>query len=363
MFVSLDGQTIYGTYINATLYKSSMRGANGDLESAGNLLEGTPIQNDGAPFYIEYDVADEEPSVVAVCGGRNLFLTTDGGLNGINDFPKVTNVGAGTTISGSASTVHIAKDDDTYIYLGTSSNALYYSQDQGASWTKCTNPNSFGGIPTSITSDPNDATHVFMTVGGTNSKHFWVSTDGGVDWTAPATNLPNLNYRRVAYDGKIIYVGNDYGVLRSGDGGKTWFPVADGLPMAMVTSLHVRGHYLSATTYGRGMYYVDLNQVAPLSDVSVAANTNSGVQIGAIYPSVITSAAPHSTINYTLANNDEVSIALYDVLGRQERMLVNQFASKGDHEVSADFSGIAPGQHYVVLTSGGVSVTKPVTIE
>lgn len=373
MFVSpQDGETTFGTYVGATLYRSPDRGANGDLENAGNLLDGTPIQNDGAPFYIEYDVADQDPSVIAVCGGRNLFLTTDGGNGGAGDFPQVTNVGAGTTTSGYPSAVHIAKDDDTYIYLGTSSGTsprtsssgfLYYSQDQGASWTKCTNPNNFGGLPTSITSDPNDATHVFMTVGGTNSKHFWVSTDGGVDWTAPATNLPNLNYRRVAFDGKIIYVGNDYGVLRSGDGGKTWFPVADGLPMAMVTSLHVRGHYLSATTYGRGMYYVDLNQVAPLSDVSVAANTNSGVQIGAIYPSVITSAAPHSTINYTLANNDEVSIALYDVLGRQERMLVNQFASKGDHEVSADFSGLAPGQHYVVLTSDGVSVTKPVTIE
>lgn len=111
------------------------------------------------------------------------------------------------------------------------------------------------------------------------------------------------------------------------------------------------------------MYYVDLTQVAPLSDVSAAGATNSGVGISAIYPSIVTSSAPRSKINYTLANNSEVTIALYDVLGRQERMLANQFDSKGDHEVSADLSGLAPGQHYVVLTSSGVSVTKPITVE
>ena len=372
MFVSpTDGQTIYGTYIYATLYSSPDRGANGDLEQAGNLLGGTAINNEGAPFYFEYDVADQDPNVVAVCGNRNLFLSTDGGNGGTNDFPKVTNVGSGTTVSGAASTVHIAKDNDQDIYLGTTSDALYYSQDQGASWTRSSSPVNFGGTPTSITSDPNDPTHVFMTVAGTNSKHFWVSTDGGQNWTAPATNLPNLNCRRVAYDGKVIYIGNDYGVLRSGDGGKTWYPVADGLPMTLVTSLRVRsngvGNYLLATTYGRGMYYVDITQLSPIPSasgvVSNAGVTNSGVAISSIYPSVVPSGSARSTIDYTLANNDQVTVGVYDVLGRQEQMLVNEYDTKGDHQITADLSGLAPGQHYVVLTSNGVSVTKPITIE
>ncbi len=368
MFVSpSDGQTIYGTYVFATLYSSSDRGANGDMQNSPNLLDGTPVQSEGTPFYMEYDVADDNPYVVAVCGNRNLFLSQDTRIYA--NFPQMTNLGpgTGTTISGDATTVDIATNADYDLYLGTTANALYYSQDQGVTWTRSANPISFGGSPTSIATDPNDPTHVFMTVGGTTSKHFWVSTDGGQDWTAPATDLPNLNYRRVAYDGKIIYVGTDYGVLRSGDGGKTWYPVADGLPMTMVTALHVRGNYLLASTYGRGMFYVDLTQVPPVPTSSgVVANagvTNSGIAISAIYPSVVASGTARSTIDYTLANSDQATIAVYDILGRQERMLVNQFDTKGDHQVSADLSGITPGQHYIVLTSGGVSVTKPITIE
>jgi hypothetical protein len=137
--------------------------------------------------------------------------------------------------------------------------------------------------------------------------------------------------------------------------------------MTIVTSLRVHGNFLSATTYGRGMFYVDLSQLPPVptSNGAVAVTTapNSGLAIRAIYPSVVTSAAPRSMIDYTVANNDQMTLALYDVLGRQERMLVNQFATKGEHEVAADLSGLAPGQHYVVLVSGGVSVTKPITIE
>ncbi|MFI5201925.1 MAG: T9SS type A sorting domain-containing protein, partial [Candidatus Kapaibacterium sp.] len=368
MFVSPSGgQTIYGTYVYTTLYRSDDRGANGDMQNAPNLLDGTPIQSEGTPFYMVYDVADDDPDVVAICGNRNLFLTQDGGRTYGNDFLPVTGSAAGNPISGSAVTVDIATNADNDIYLGTTS-AVYYSQDEGVTWAKSLSPASFSGYyPTSITTDPNDPTHVFMTVTGTKSKHFWVSTDGGQDWTAPATNLPNLNYRQVAYDGKVIYVGTDYGVLRSGDGGVTWYPVADGFPMTMVTALHVRGNYLLASTYGRGMFYIDLTQVSPVpissGVVPTAGVTNPGAAISAIYPSVVSSAAARSTIDYTIANDDQATVAVYDILGRQERMLVNQFDTKGDHQVSADLSGLAPGQHYVVLTSGGVSVTKPITVE
>ena len=365
-----DNITVYGTYVNADLYKSQDGGTN--WGNGANLLEGTPILTNGedAPFYMEYDVAEQDPNIVAVCGNKNLFLSTDGGAVYGADFPQVTNVPGNLTatrISGTVTTVHIAKADDSYIYLGTASSRFYYSTDQGSTWTSSTTPLTFSGPPSSITTDPNDPAHVFMTVSGPNSKHFWVSTDNGVTWTAPATNLPNLNYRRVAADPNgVVYVGNDYTVLRSGDGGVTWYPVADGLPLAMVTSLRVRGNYLCATTYGRGMYYVNLTQLPPLPSASVAQNSkpvNSSIAISAVYPSIVSSSAPQTTVNYSLDAGSEMTLAVYDVLGRQERMLVNQYAAQGSHEIRADLSGLTPGEHYLVLTSSGVSVTKPITVQ
>ncbi|HEY3874415.1 MAG TPA: hypothetical protein VGM92_02980 [Candidatus Kapabacteria bacterium] len=369
MFISpKDGQTCYGTYVDATLYCSQNLGAtwiNGtgfDTQDPDNIL-GTGIITEGTPFYMIYDVADGDPSVIAACGNKNLFLTTNTGVDG---FPQVTNVGSGTTIVGSVTTVHIAKADDQTLYLGTSGKALYFSNDQGQSWTRSTTPSSFAGVPSSITTDANDPTHVFMTVmGATVKSHFYYSLDGGVTWTAPTSNLPALNYQRVAIDQNgIIYVGHDFGVLRSGDTGKTWYPVADGFPMTMVTSLRTRGNYLLASTYGRGMYYIDLTQVPPITSDGVAAATApTNISISAVYPSVVPSGAPRSTVDYSLQVGEPATLMLYDVLGRQERVLMNQWESTGQHELSADLSGLPSGQHYVVLTAGGMSVTKPIVIQ
>ncbi len=385
MFVSpQDGETTYGTYVEATLYHSADRGQNwnpptepADQKDGYNIL-GSAIVNEGAPFYMIYDVWDGGLGVIAACGNRNLFLETNGNT-GVSAFPQVTNVInpltnkiiPSTAVTGNVVAVNIAASDDDYIYLGTSSGDFYYSTDiSNVTWTPALTTKgakmSFGGVPMGITTDPNNASNVFMVVAGTTSKHFYFSIDNGQTWTAPATNLPAFNYRCVAVDPNgIVYVGHDYGVLRSGDTGKTWYPVADGFPMAMVTSLQVRGNYLAAATYGRGMYYVDLTQLPPLgsSSVASAANPNSSISISAVYPSIITTSAPRSNIDYSIPGGEQATLAVYDIMGREERMLANEFAAQGSHEISADFSGLATGQHYIVLTAGGSSVTKPIIIE
>jgi hypothetical protein len=382
MFVSpYDGQTVFGTYVYEVLYRSEDRGLTWDAGGADqsnpqNIL-GSAILNEqaqfGSPFYIKYDVYDQNPDVVAVCGPVNLFLEQNGTI-GPSAYPQVTNVGTGTTITGEPVAVNIASSDDDYIYLATSSDFFYYSTDiTNITWTPAykagstTTKMNFGGQPQAITTDPNNAQNVFMVVAGTTSKHFWYSSDNGVTWTSPAKNLPALNYRRIAMDQNgILYIGSDYGVLRSGDTGKNWYSVADGLPMAMVSSLQVRGNYLVAATYGRGMYYVDLTTLPPIgptNDVASKTAPNSGLAIIAVYPSVITTSASRTNVDYTLPSSEQATLTLYDVLGRQERVLVNQFVPQGDHELTADLSGIAAGQYYLVLTAGGTSVTKSIVIQ
>ena len=141
--------------------------------------------------------------------------------------------------------------------------------------------------------------------------------------------------------------------------------MADGFPLAMVTSLRVRGHYLVAATYGRGMYYVDISQLPQLSNsVASSASPNSGKpQIKDIYPSIVMTSTPRLNVDYSLASDTHATMTVYDVLGREERVLVNEYAIKGDHSIVADLSGLGSGQHYIVLTADGFSVTKPLTIE
>jgi photosystem II stability/assembly factor-like uncharacterized protein len=359
-----DGQTIYGFFINSNGGQNLMRSIDAGNSFSGNLLSNSPVQNDPWPgFYYEYDVSETDPNTVAVCGNANLYLTTNGGDD---NFPPVTGSLSPSKIvvTGGPKCVAISKTDASYIFVG-GTNTMYYSTDEGQTWTRTTS--ALGASPTSITTDPNDETHVYMTVGGTGSKHFFISTDTGHTWKAPAKNLPSLNCRRIAVDQTgQIFIGNDFGVVRSVDNGVTWYPVADGFPQALVTSMHIRSHYLLATSYGRGMWYVDLNQLPPLQggvSAPAASSSSSAASIAAIYPNPVSTEYGHSTIQFTVQADAHATLSVYDVLGREEKVLMNEWATQGQHELSLDLAGLHAGQHYVVLTADGASVSKPLTIE
>ena len=350
-----DAQTIYGTYVQAVLYRST----DGGNSFSANLLANSKISGEAVPFYIEYDVSETDPNVVAVCGGTNVYLTTDGGDD---NFPAITSSAKNRSISGGPGCVAISKTNPSYIYVGGGS-AVYSTTDQGKTWTKSTT--ALGGSPTSITTDPNDETHVYVTIGGTNTKHFFISTDTGHTWTAANKGLPSLNYRCIAVEPNgQIFIGNDFGVLRSFDNGQTWYPAGDNFPPCLVTSLHVRDHYLVATSYGRGMWYIDINELADVRQQPTASNvSNSAASINAIYPNPITTSHAQSTIQFSLKEDTHAMLSVYDLLGRQERVLMNEWATGGEHERSLNLSELPPGRHYIVLTVNGTSVTQPLTIE
>ncbi len=364
MFIGQDdGKTVYGTYVGAYLYQSTDAGVSW-ANNGYNILQGTALSTESAPFYMEYDVAPSNSLNVAMVGYSNLYLTTDGFASGIT---AVAGPRSANKITGAPQSVQFATSDPAYMYLGTRSSRVYFSQDEGSTWTVSTFK---GGIPSCFATDPEDPTLVYMTtktLNGGFGGSFFFSTNGGLDWTAPTNyNLPKtMNDYAVAASKDKIFVGNDYGVLVSTDAGKNWTSTAAlGFPQCQVMSLHVRGHYLVATTYGRGMYYIDINGVtggAGVSNGSASATVNCSIE--AVYPNPVSSVTATSSINYSVANDSHATLSVYDLLGREERVLLNEWVSKGEHQAVANLSGLPIGEHYMVLNSGGTSVTKPITIQ
>ena len=361
-----NSKIIYGSYIYANLSRSADGGSSWNPGPGGddNLLTNSKIS--GANFYMPYDVASTNDNVVAMCCNNGLFLVTDGFATVPDDILPVASADASlmtTKINGVPVCVAFAEDDENTIYVGTSGSTMYYTQDQAQTWTKTKTP--LGGSPTAIVSNPVQSQNVYMTVGG---KHFLLSTNNGDTWTKTDTNLPNLNYVAVAASSNLIFVGHDYGVLYSSDAGVTWYPLTAGMPTAQIMKLKVRGHYLIATTYGRGMYYLDISQIG--GNGSVAGNASiqeaPAASISAIYPNPVQrslSSIARPTIQFSISGDSRTIMGIYDVLGREERTILNDWLTKGDHETTADISGLPAGQHYIMLTSGGTSVTKPLTIE
>lgn len=87
-------------------------------------------------------------------------------------------------------------------------------------------------------------------------------------------------------------------------------------------------------------------QVAAKEELKLASNN---------YPNPFN---PSTTISYTLPEDGKVSLKIFDVLGREVTMLVNQVASKGKHSVVWDGTNYASGIYFYSITFKGETINK-----
>ncbi|CAN5482009.1 hypothetical protein BH23BAC4_BH23BAC4_11520 [soil metagenome] len=87
------------------------------------------------------------------------------------------------------------------------------------------------------------------------------------------------------------------------------------------------------------------------TDTSIDGGTQtSAIELAQNYPNPFES---ETTIAYTLGEPGEVRLAVYDLLGREVRLLESAFRSAGRHEVLLSAANLAPGVYLYRLTAGG----------
>ncbi|MFZ1280312.1 MAG: T9SS type A sorting domain-containing protein [Ignavibacteriaceae bacterium] len=67
---------------------------------------------------------------------------------------------------------------------------------------------------------------------------------------------------------------------------------------------------------------------------------------------------PATSIQYSIAKNEFVSLKVYDVLGREVTTLINEEVSAGNYNVSFNASGLTSGIYFYTLSAGKISQTK-----
>jgi hypothetical protein len=71
---------------------------------------------------------------------------------------------------------------------------------------------------------------------------------------------------------------------------------------------------------------------------------------------------PSTTIRYELPRASQVSLTVYDILGRQVSVLVNERRDAGVHEVKFDGSKVASGAYFYRLQAGDFVSSKRMLI-
>lgn len=67
---------------------------------------------------------------------------------------------------------------------------------------------------------------------------------------------------------------------------------------------------------------------------------------------------PVTTIKYSLADKNLVSVKIFDILGREVKTLVNEIKDAGNYELSFDASQFSSGVYFYSIRSGGFTDTK-----
>ena len=311
----------------------------------------TQVGGEGAPFYPAYDVSTDG-TIIAYGGNSHVWISVNGGVDGFTDHKS-------DQLIRTSGVIHLSQQTSDNMWAGSGS-ILWRSSNQGVTWLK----QLVVGTVAGITSNPSNKDEVYVVtqgIGGTN-KHFYKSIDGGANFTTPATNFPDIGCWSVAYQpgsGKL-FVGTDRGMLYSEDGGVTWNPLMNGFPLAQVLTLKIKGlsdNILLAGTYGRGMFYLDLTTLGVSKTDAVA----SSLQLSPIQPNPITTS--DARLRFTLPTAGLSQITLYDMLGREVRILDKNFYDAGSHSVSFSASGLTKGTYVVGLISNGKAVSQKVIIE
>lgn len=162
------------------------------------------------------------------------------------------------------------------LFVGTDDGIIQRTEDQ-ENWTRLDN---FPGVPKytpvhDVVPSRHDSNVVYACFNNHKMDDFTPyvlkSVDKGNTWKSIAGNLPSGAVNSIIEDPvnpNLLFVGTEWGVYFTIDGGEHWTQLKSGMPKVKVPDLVIqeREKDLVAATFGRGFYVID--DYSPLRDIS-----------------------------------------------------------------------------------------------
>jgi hypothetical protein len=321
--------------------------------------------------------------------GGSLWIPRNNGISYSNPTTRsVFSFGTGNLLCGAEAW------DDPYVA------AIFRSTDEGSTWVGVAGMHQ--RIPVGFAVD--DSNNLFAGLSPNPSEgasSIWRSTDAGETWFSTGLSSSESGASVIFNEGSLFCCGL-FGVLASSDRGITWHQVLNGV-VPWTIAANSSGH-LFAGTLGAGMFrstdggrtwdslntgLVDRNVYSVAFDSSgfVYAGTQSGVILRSVFPTTnIRSAGketpfsfiltqnypnpfnPSTSIRYGLPSRSHVTLTVFNTLGQQVALLVNetldagyhevQFSARGGYASGGDGSRLASGVYFYRLQAGTYVETR-----
>lgn len=214
-------------------------------------------------------------------GGNYLFRSNDRGDTWKRISPDVTYGKAGTTYKSTGHTLTTIAESPKkagVIYVGSDDGRVHVTKDNGETWADVSD--AVPGVPknrwiTRVECSHHDEATAYLTIGrhrnDDHKPYVFKTTDYGATWKSIASNLPKdgpVNViRESSRNPYLLFVGTEYAVHVSLDGGQVWHHLKGNLPVVPIHDLviHPRDRDLVIGTHGRSVYVMD---IGPLEEMT-----------------------------------------------------------------------------------------------
>ncbi|MCP4571177.1 MAG: glycosyl hydrolase [bacterium] len=174
-----------------------------------------------------------------------------------------------TSFWGSIISLSESPLQEDLLYAGTDDGLIQVTENAGGTWTKRAN---FGDVPkhsyvSDVEADRFDTDVVYASFDNHKRDDFkpyiLKSTDRGKSWKSMAGDLPEIgmvhSIAQDHVDPDLIFVGTEYGVFFTRNGGENWTQLSAGIPTIACRDLEIqrRENDLVVATFGRGFFVLD----------------------------------------------------------------------------------------------------------
>lgn len=214
-------------------------------------------------------IQDPNDANILYIGANRLYKSQNRGLSwspigsDMTDGPSTGNLTYGTI-----TTIAIAASETEVLYVGTDDGNVWSTKDGGQSWVFLSQKLPKRWV-SAIEVDAANADIAYITFSGYRqadyTPHIFRTDDGGDSWQDISNDIPEAPINAIIADSEkenTLYVASDLGVFVTHDSGAKWKVLGNNLPNVPVMDLdfHKEARKLVAATYGRGMYFVELEE-------------------------------------------------------------------------------------------------------
>jgi len=361
-----------GFYVNVDFTNSNVIYAEAQY---GYLGKSTNLGNNWDVIFSSYDHGERSnwctPVVMSphdsqrlFYGAQQVYETTDGGDSWTPISPDLTGgEGGGNLLFGTLTTISQSPLDTNIIWAGTDDSRVWVTDDGGGNWNLVSET-----LPerwcTRVTADVFDEATAYVTFSGYKvddlMPHIFKTDDYGLTWNNISGNLEGIPVNDILPDPSRngwLYIGTDFGMFYTEDGGQIWQAMSPNHPIVPVfdIDLHDATRKLVSGTHGRSMYAFDLSAV----EISEPDSRPLAYSLNQNYPNPFNA---ETNITFEAQKAGHVQVNVYDINGRLAETLLDKIMPAGEHRLTFDGSGLASGIYFLSLKADGYQGSKKMTL-